>query len=56
MATVKHNAKHPGFAAVSKKLEAKGYSAKSAGAILASAARNAGKAAHKANSRLSRVK
>lgn len=52
---MKHPAKHPGFAAVQKKLEHKGYSKESAGAILANAARNASKAAKKSNPRLKRV-
>jgi hypothetical protein len=47
---------HPGFASVEKKIEGEGYSAKSAGAILASKTRGASKAAHKANPRLNRVK
>lgn len=53
---VAHNEGHPGFAAVQKKIEGEGYSAKSAGAILASKTRSASKAAHKANPRLNRVK
>lgn len=48
--------KHPGFAAVQKKIQGEGYSSKSAGAILASKTRNASKAAKKANPRLNRVK
>ncbi len=48
--------KHPGFAAVERKVEGEGYSKKAAGAIVASAARNAGKKAKKANPRLKRVK
>lgn len=51
-----HNEGHPGFAGVQKKIEGEGYSAESAGAILASKTRGASKAAHKANPRLSRVK
>jgi len=47
---------HPGFAAVQKKIEGEGYSKKSAGAILASASRNASKSAKKANPRLNKVK
>jgi hypothetical protein len=46
---------HPGFKAVQKRLESKGYSKSSAGAILASAARGASKSAKKANPRLKRV-
>ena len=48
--------KHPGFKAVQKKIEKEGYSAKSAGAILASKTRNASSKAKKANPRLKRVK
>ncbi len=51
-----HNEAHPGFAAVQSKIEGEGYSAKAAGAILASKTRNASKAAKKANPRLKRVK
>lgn len=47
---------HPGFKAVKAKVEREGYSAKSAGAILANATRNASAKAHKANPRLNRVK
>lgn len=47
---------HPGFKAVQAKVEREGYSKASAGAIVASAARNASKSAHKANPRLNRVK
>jgi hypothetical protein len=46
---------HPGFAAVQKKIEGEGYSAKSAGAILASKTRKASPAAKKANPRLKKV-
>jgi hypothetical protein len=47
---------HPGFKAVAKKIESKeGVTAKAAGAILAARTRSASPAAHKANSRLSRV-
>lgn len=53
---VAHNEGHPGFAAVQKKIQGEGYSAKAAGAILASKTRSASKAAHKANPRLNRVK
>jgi hypothetical protein len=52
----KHSAKHPGFSAVERKIEGEGYSAKSAGAILASKTRGASKAAHKSNPRLNRVR
>jgi hypothetical protein len=48
--------KHPGFKAVQSKIEGEGYSAKTAGAILASKTRNASKTAKKANPRLRRVK
>jgi hypothetical protein len=47
---------HPGFAAVQRHIEGEGYSARAAGAILASKTRHASKAAHKANPRLNRVK
>lgn len=53
---LRHNESHPGFSAVQKKVEGEGYSKESAGAIVASAARHASKAAHKANPRLNRVK
>jgi len=53
----KHSKAHPGFKAVENKVAKKeGVSKQSAGAIVASAARNASKAAHKANPRLNRVK
>jgi len=48
--------KHPGFKAVQQKIEGEGYSKKSAGAILASASRNASGKAKKANPRLNKVK
>jgi hypothetical protein len=49
--------KHPGFAALERSIEKKeGLSAKSAGAILASAARKASPAAKKANPKLKNVK
>jgi len=48
--------KHPGFASVQKKIQGEGYSKEAAGAILANSTRKAGKAAHKANPRLNRVK
>lgn len=47
---------HPGFKKVQGKIEKEGYSAKTAGAILASKTRGASKAAKKANPRLKRVK
>jgi hypothetical protein len=46
---------HPGFKAVQGKIEGEGYSAKTAGAILASSSRKASPAAKKANPRLKRV-
>jgi hypothetical protein len=55
VAAKKKTKAHPGFAAVQKKIEAKGYSKKSAGAILASASRNASAKAKKKNPRLKRV-
>lgn len=48
--------KHPGFAAVQKKIEGEGYSKNAAGAILAAKSRGASKAAKKANPRLNKVK
>lgn len=50
------SSKHPGFKAVESKIEGEGYSAKSAGAILASKTRGASKAAKKLNPRLKKVK
>jgi len=48
---------HPGFKAVQAKIARReGVSKQAAGAILASATRNAGAKAHKANPRLSRVR
>lgn len=47
--------KHPGFAAVQKKIEGEGYSKKEAGAILANASRKASPAAKKANPALKKV-
>jgi hypothetical protein len=47
--------KHPGFKAVQKKI-AKKYGMKKAGAILASASRNASKKAKTKNPRLKKVK
>ena len=49
-------ASHPGFAAVQKKIQSQGHSAASAGAILASATRNASKSAKKKNPALKKVK
>lgn len=48
--------KHPGFDAEQRKLESKGYSKKSAGAIIAKASRNASPAAKAANPNLKKVK
>jgi len=49
--------KHPGFKSVQKQIAQKqGVSLKSAGAILASSARNASNAAKKKNPRLNKVK
>jgi hypothetical protein len=49
--------KHPGFKAVQRKIASReGVSMKQAGAILASASRNASPAAKRANPRLKRVK
>lgn len=48
--------KHPGFKKVQAKIEKEGYSKKAAGAILASASRNASKGAKKTNPRLKKVK
>jgi hypothetical protein len=47
---------HPGFKAVAKKIQGEGYSKKSAGAILASATRNASPKAKAANPKLKKVK
>ena len=47
---------HPGFKAVAKKIQAEGYSKKSAGAILASKTRKASAKAKKANPKLLKVK
>lgn len=49
--------KHPGFKAVQKQIARKeGVSMKAAGAILASASRNASQSAKRANPRLKKVK
>lgn len=48
--------KHPGFDKVRSKVEKEGYSKKAAGAIVASASRNASKAAKKSNPKLKKVK
>lgn len=47
---------HPGFKAVQKRIEAEGYSKKSAGAILASKSRGASSKAKAKNPRLNKVK
>jgi hypothetical protein len=48
--------KHPGFAAVQKKIEGEGYSKQSAGAILASASRKASPRAKRKNPRLKKIR
>lgn len=48
--------KHPGFAAVKKKIEGEGYGEKQAGAILASRTRKASASAKRKNPRLRKVK
>jgi hypothetical protein len=48
--------KHPGFKSVQAKVEREGYSKQAAGAIVASAARNASANAKAANPNLKRVK
>lgn len=53
---VKKKSAHPGFKAVSKKIQGQGYSKKQADAILASKTRNASAAAKAKNPRLNRVK
>ena len=56
MQKVKHNAAHPGFAAVSAHISKKeGISLDRANAIVASAARSAGRSALKKNPRIKRV-
>ena len=47
---------HPGFKGAQKKIMKQGHSKSAAGAILASASRNASKSAKRKNSRLSRVR
>jgi len=49
-------AKHPGFKAVQGKIAKEGYGKKAAGAILASATRNASAKARKKNPNLKKVK
>lgn len=51
----KHSKAHPGFKAVEAKV-AQNPKIKNPGAVVAAAARNASKAAHKANPRLNKVK
>ena len=46
---------HPGFKAVAKKIQGEGYSAKAAGAILASKTRSASPAAKAKNPNLKKV-
>lgn len=48
--------KHVGFAGAEKKVEKEGYSKKQAGAIIASASRNASAGEKKRNPRLKKVK
>jgi hypothetical protein len=48
--------KHPGFAAIQKKIEGEGKSKESAGAILAAASRGASKSAKAKNPKLKKVK
>lgn len=52
----KKEVKHVGFKGAEKKVESEGYSKKSAGAIVASASRNASAKEHKANPKLNKVK
>lgn len=47
---------HPGFKKVQAKIQKEGYSKKAAGAILASATRNASKSAKRKNPKLKKVK
>jgi hypothetical protein len=49
-------AKHPGFASVKKSIQKEGYSAKSAGAVLASSTRKASASAKAKNPKLKKVK
>ena len=48
--------KHPGFAAVQKKIQGEGYSKGAAGAILANSTRKASSAAKAKNPKLKKVK
>ena len=48
--------KHPGFKAVQKKVEKEGYSKEQAGAIVASASRNASPQAKKENPMLAKIR
>lgn len=48
--------KHPGFAAVQKKIQGEGYSKKEAGAILAKKTRMASPKAKRANPNLKKVR
>jgi len=56
MAKQRSKTKHPGFKAVSKKIQGQGHSKKSADAILAAASRGASGKAKRKNPRLKRVK
>jgi hypothetical protein len=56
MAEKKKAVKHVGFKNAEKKVESEGYSKKSAGAIIASASRNASSAEKKKNHKLNKVK
>lgn len=57
MAKANKSSKHPGFKAVQAKVaKSEGVSPVRAGAIVAASARNASKAAHKANPKLNKVK
>lgn len=51
-----HTPAHPGFKAVQQRIMGEGYSAKEAGAILASSTRRASAKAKAANPNLKRVK
>jgi hypothetical protein len=54
--SMKIRVKHPGFKKVQSKIEGEGYSAKVAGAILASRTRNASEEAKAKNPALNKVK
>lgn len=55
-AAAKKPVKHVGFSGAEKKVEKEGYTKKQAGAIIASASRNASSAEKKRNPRLKKVK